>query len=76
MYKAVITKIFLNIHIMEKIYFSTKERIKMINESDKVRAVQAFKLREERRKENVQLTKFLLGLAAAEFFVILAFFVR
>lgn len=48
----------------------------MINELDKVRAVQAFKLREERRKENRQLTKFLLGLAAAELFVILAFFVR
>ena len=48
----------------------------MINESDKVRAMQAFKLREERRKENKQLTKFLIGLGAAELFVILAFFVR
>ena len=48
----------------------------MINESDKVRAIQAFRLREERRKENKQLAKFLLGLAAAELFIILAFFVR
>ena len=48
----------------------------MINESDKVRALRAFKVREESRKENIQLTKFLLLLAAAELFVVLAFFVR
>ena len=48
----------------------------MINELDKVRAIQAFKLREERRRETKQLAKFLLGLAAAELFFILAFFVR
>ena len=48
----------------------------MINESDKVRAVQAFKVREERKKENYRLAQFLLGLAAAELFIILAFFVH
>ena len=72
--KFVITDIFLNIHIMEENIL--QEMISMINELDKVRAIQAFKLREERRKENRQLTKFLLGLAAAELFLILAFFMR
>ncbi|MCH5213301.1 MAG: hypothetical protein J1G06_09810 [Oscillospiraceae bacterium] len=48
----------------------------MINESDKFRAIRAFRVREERRKENGRLAKFLLGLAAAELLIILAFFVR
>ena len=48
----------------------------MINESDRVRAIQAFRVREERRRENIRLARFLLGLAAAELFIILAFFVR
>lgn len=50
--------------------------INMGNELDKNMAARAFRLREARRREQIRLTKFLIGLGAAELFIALVFFVR
>ncbi len=48
----------------------------MMTETDKARAMRAFRIREERRRERVKLAKLLLCLGLAELIIILAFFVR